>query len=157
MNYCQSGHNWDAQQKQADLGQRRRCGKQWLKGRINRPGLLKHLRISQRKAHKVRVGQAKLVLWDDIKDNPPPQLKISPIAAIPHKSKAFRSILDLSFSLRLTNGGILESVNDSTVKMAPRGALDQLGQALSRIIHAFAAADEDAKIFMAKWDIKDGF
>ena len=41
--------------------------------------------------------------------------------------------------------------------MAPRGALDQLGQALSRIIHAFAEADEDAKIFMAKWDIKDGF
>jgi hypothetical protein len=41
--------------------------------------------------------------------------------------------------------------------MAPRGALDQLGQALSRIIHAFAEADDNAKIFMAKWDIKDGF
>jgi hypothetical protein len=41
--------------------------------------------------------------------------------------------------------------------MAPRGALDQLGQALSQIIHAFAEADEDTKIFMAKWDIKDGF
>ncbi len=65
---------------------------------------------------KVRVGQTKLILWDDIKDNPPPQLKISPIAAIPHKSKAFRSILDLSLSLRLKNGGTLESVNDSTVK-----------------------------------------
>ena len=109
-------------------------------------------------AKKVRVGQAKLVLWDDIKDNPPPQLKISPIAAIPHNSKVFRSILDLSFSLCLKNSGILESVNDSTVKMAPRGALDQLGQALSRIIHAFAEADEEnAKIFMAKWDIKDVF
>ena len=32
-----------------------------------------------------------------------------------------------------------------------------MGQALSRIIHAFAKAEEDAKIFMAKWDIKDGF
>jgi len=110
-------------------------------------------------AEEVRVGQAKLVLclWDDIKDNPPPQLKISPIAAIPHKSKAFRSILDLTFSLRLKNGGILESVNDSTVKMAPRGALDQMGQALSRIIHAFAKANDNTKIFIAKWDIKDGF
>jgi hypothetical protein len=86
-----------------------------------------------------------LVLWDDIKDNPP------------HKSKVFRSILDLSFSLRLKNGGILESANNSTVKMVPRGALDQLGQALSRIIHAFAKADDNAKIFMAKWDIKEGF
>ena len=77
-------------------------------------------------AEKVRVGQAKLIRWDDIKDNPPPQLKISPIVAIPHKSNALRSILDLSLSLHLKNGGILESVNDSTLKMAPQGALDQL-------------------------------
>ena len=84
-------------------------------------------------------------------------MKVSPIAAIPHKSKEFRSILDLSFRLQLKNGGFLESVNDTTVKSAPKGALDQLGHALSRIIHAFAEAKEDAKIFMAKWDIKDGF
>jgi hypothetical protein len=32
-----------------------------------------------------------------------------------------------------------------------------MGQALSRIIHAFAKADDNCKIFMAKWDIKDGF
>jgi hypothetical protein len=48
---------------------------------------------------KVKAGQAKLVLWEEIKDDPPPQLKILPIAAIPHKSKAFWSILDLSFRL----------------------------------------------------------
>ena len=47
--------------------------------------------------------------------------------------------------------------NGPTVKLAPRGALDQLGHALSRIIHAFAKAGDDDKIFMAKWDIKDGF
>ena len=48
---------------------------------------------------KLGKRQARLVPWDDIKDNPPAQLKISPIAAIPYKSKAFRSILDLSFHL----------------------------------------------------------
>ena len=106
---------------------------------------------------KIRTKQACLVLWDDIKDDPPPQLKISPIAAIPHKSKAFRSILDLSFRLRLKNGGVLAAVNDTTVKSAPKGAINQLGECLSRIIHAFAEADDDAKIFMAKWDTKDGF
>ena len=106
---------------------------------------------------KVRVGQAKLVLWDDIKENPPPQLKVSLIMVQAHKSKVFRSILDLSFGLHLRLGGILTSVNDSTVKFAPQGALDQLGHALSRIIHAFAKAEEGDKIFMAKWDIKDGF
>ena len=106
---------------------------------------------------KIRTKQARLVPWDDIKDNPPPQLKISPIAAIPHKSKAFRSILDLSFRLRLKNGGILAAVNDTTIKSAPKGAINQLGECLSRIIHAFAEAEDDTKIFMAKWDIKDGF
>jgi len=51
----------------------------------------------------------------------------------------------------------VESVNDSTVKTAPKGAIDQMGHTLARIIHAMAQADEDAKVFMAKWDIKDGF
>ena len=68
---------------------------------------------------KLRMKQARLVPWDD-NDNPPPQLKISPIAAIPHKSKAFRSILDLSFRLRLKNGGVLVAVNNTTVKSAPK-------------------------------------
>jgi hypothetical protein len=36
---------------------------------------------------KVSIGQAILVAWDSIKDIPPPELKILPIAAIPHKSK----------------------------------------------------------------------
>jgi len=62
---------------------------------------------------KLRTHQARLVPWDDIKEDPPVQLKISPIAAIPHKSKAFRSILDLSFRLRLKNGGVLVAVNDT--------------------------------------------
>ena len=106
---------------------------------------------------KLRTKQARVVAWDDIKDDPPPQLKVSPIAAIPHKSKAYRSILDLSFRLRLKNGGVLAAVNDTMVKSAPKGAIDQLGECRTRVIHAFAEADDDAKVFMAKWDIKDGF
>jgi hypothetical protein len=38
---------------------------------------------------KVQKNQALLVQWDAIKDNPPKELKISPIVAIPHKSKDF--------------------------------------------------------------------
>jgi hypothetical protein len=33
-------------------------------------------------AEKVKSGQAKLVAWTSIKDNPPTKLKISPITAI---------------------------------------------------------------------------
>ncbi len=113
--------------------------------------------FTEESVKKVKGGKAKLILWDDIKDDPPPRWKILPIAAIPHKLKAFHSILDLSFHLWLKHGGFLDSVNNSTVKMAPQGALDQLGHTLSRIIHAFAKAEYDAKIFMVKWDVKDGF
>jgi hypothetical protein len=106
---------------------------------------------------KVRTNQARIVAWDDIKDDPPLQLKISPIAAIPHKSKAYRSIFDLSFCLRLENGGVRAAVNNTTTKTVPKGAMDQVGECLSRIIHVFAEADPTANLFMTKWDIKDGF
>ncbi len=52
---------------------------------------------------------------------------------------------------------MLASVNDTTEKTAQAGAIDQIGKCLSRTIHAFAKVDDTAKIFMAKWDIKDGF
>jgi hypothetical protein len=84
-------------------------------------------------------------------------MKVSSIVAIPHKSKAFRSILDLSFLLRLRDGTKLPAINDSTTKTAPSGAINQLGHLLQQVIHAFTEADKHNKIFMAKWDIKDGF
>lgn len=70
-------------------------------------------------AEKVKVGQCKVILWDDIKDNPPEQLKISPLAMVPHKSCAFRAILDLSFRLRLKDGSEVPSVNEATTLEAP--------------------------------------
>jgi len=108
-------------------------------------------------AEKEKNDQVRVVNWDDIKDNLPKELKVSPIAMIPHKSRMFRAILDLSFGIRLEDGAQVPSVNESSIKTAPRGAIDQLGQSLDRVIHAMAQAEQDAKVFMAKWDIKDGF
>ncbi len=105
---------------------------------------------------KIQKGQAKVMLWDDLKKNPPPQLKMSPFAMIPHKSKPFRGILDLSFILKMRDYDLL-SVNDRTARTAPPESLDQLGHELARIICAVAEADENDKILFAKWDIKDGF
>ena len=65
--------------------------------------------------------------------------------------------MDLSFRIRLRHGAFIPAVNDTSVKTAPRGAINKLGHALLGIIHAFAEADENAKIFLVKWDIKDGF
>ncbi len=94
------------------------------------------------------MGQATIVDWGTIKDTPQPQMKVSPIAAIPHKSKAFRSSHDLSFLLRLRDGTKLPAVNDSMTKMTPSGAINQLGHSLQRVIHTFAEADKNNKIFI---------
>ena len=113
--------------------------------------------LAEEVAQKALKGQCRVVLWEAIKKKPPKQLKVSPIAMIPHKSRRFRAILDLSFRLRLENGNEIPAVNESSVKTAPRGAIDQLGYSLQRIIHAFAQTSTDEKVFMAKWDVKDGF
>ena len=60
---------------------------------------------------RVKDGCAKLIKWDDIKHNPPINLKVSPLAAIPHKSRDFRMILDLSYNIKV-NGIKLQSVNE---------------------------------------------
>ena len=108
-------------------------------------------------AKKIKNKQVRLVRWADIKANPPRQLKISPLAMVEHKSRPFRAILDLSFPVKISPTETVPSVNSTTTKTAPAGSINQLGHSLNRIIHAFATLDEDAKVFMAKWDIKDGF
>ena len=106
---------------------------------------------------KVAAGQAHIVNWLDVWDNPPHELKISPISMIPHKSQKYRPILDLSFSLHLHDSSCVPSVNEASIKTSPKGSIDQIGHSLSHIIHAMALAADDDKVFMAKWDIKDGF
>ena len=79
-----------------------------------------------------------MVVWDDIKDNPPDELKVSPVSMVPHKSRSFRAILDLSFAIRLDSGRDVPSVNETLHKTAPKGAIDQMRHALMWLIHAFA-------------------
>ena len=74
-------------------------------------------------------------------------MKVSPIAAIPHKSKEFISILDLSFSLKLTPHRRVTSVNENTENTAPGGVIDQIRHVLLRLIHAFSEAPDSANIF----------
>ena len=103
---------------------------------------------------KIQQGFARLVDWDKIKHNHPEQLKVSPVAAIPHKSRLYRMILDLSHALRLMK---TPSVNDSTVPLAPPEAMAQLGHTLPRIIHRLATAHPSQPVNFVKFDIKDGF
>ena len=49
---------------------------------------------------KVTQGYARVLPWSSIKHNIPRQLKLSPVVMIPHKSKSYGCILDLSFNMR---------------------------------------------------------
>ena len=66
-------------------------------------------------AQKELKGQVKVVLWDNIKQKPPKKLKVSRISMIPHKSRMFRAILDLSFAIKLKERTIA-AVNETTIK-----------------------------------------
>lgn len=102
-------------------------------------------------------GFARLVQLKDIIDNLPPNLKVSPIAMIPHKSRAYRGILDLSFALRHQHQPPL-SVNEGTFKMAPQKSMSELGYVTRRIVATMAAHyDKNTPFYFAKIDIKDGF
>jgi len=62
---------------------------------------------------KVQQGFAQIIPWSELEKNPPPNLKISPLAAVPHKSRPYRAIIDLSYNLQVDDT-ILASVNSST-------------------------------------------
>jgi hypothetical protein len=64
---------------------------------------------------RVKEELCRLVNWEDIKNNFPKNLKISPLAAVPHKSHVYRMILYLLFQL-LVNDSKLDSVNGSSDK-----------------------------------------
>ena len=82
---------------------------------------------------KCKNQYAEVVRFGDIQNKLPTKLKISPVAMIPHKSKAYICILDLSLQLHLKQKQ-LESVNTQTNKRSKAEAMVQLGLALWRLI-----------------------
>ena len=86
---------------------------------------------------KVCKGQVQVANKEDIHDNPLANLKILPVAIMPHKSRKFCVILDLSFLIRLDCGRVLDLVNGSFTKEVPHRAVGQMGHVLTCIIYAF--------------------
>ena len=106
---------------------------------------------------KEQQGFAKIFKWEDLKENLPPEIKLSPLAMIPHKSRKYCTILNLSLKLKLA-GYLLPSVNDATKKCAHEEAMDQISSVLPQIIEALASAPvEDGDIMFRKLDTKDRF
>ena len=121
------------------------------------PDAIEKIQIEAR--DKVKQGFAKVYTWDWLKKNlhKHPQLKLSPLAMIPHKSRKYRAILDLSYQL-LVAGYLLPSVNDATKDYAPEEAISQVGSVLPRIIEALTRVDaSEGPVSMMKVDLTDGF
>jgi hypothetical protein len=75
----------------------------------------------------------------------------------PHKSRKYRGILEVSFQM-IAAGYTLPLVNDASVRMAPEGAIYQIGGVPLRMIEALAAAPmEGGNIMFSNLDIKDNF
>lgn len=119
--------------------------------------------LRQEALEKVAQGFAKLVPWSELRKQIVAGLyantKVSPIAAIPHKSRLFRMILDLSKKGQHRTKLAYNSVNELTNEdAAPSHSMDQLGNSLPRVIFALATLPtDDGPLLFCKLDIKDGF
>ena len=112
-----------------------------------------HLEAQQ----KVKQGFTKIVKYREIKSDLPTQLKVSPAACIPHKSRKFRVILDLSFPLRFENT-FINSVNDTKRQQAPSEAMGQLRSCFKRLVATMADnCDRSKPFYFSKLDVKEGF
>ena len=72
------------------------------------PDAIAQIQVEARE--KEAQGFCKLYDLEELKSNLPKIRKLSPLAMIPHKSRKYRAILDLSFELMLV-GYTLPSVN----------------------------------------------
>ena len=81
-------------------------------------------------------------------------MKISPFAMIPHKSRKYREILDMSFALKVAGWDLL-SVNKATKEAVTYEALEKSGTVMPRIIKALTTAPlSEDPIRFSKLDIK---
>ena len=117
-------------------------------------------------AYQVAQGYARVLSWKELQILKPKKLKISPLAVIPQRNRRGRMILDLSFPVTkpVTKGKkrsqqevLQESVNNTTVRLAPEGPVKELGNVLPRIFAFMAEVPQQEEIHFSKLDLADGY
>ena len=113
--------------------------------------------LRQETADKITHKYSHMVKWGDIKYKIPQEFKISPVAMIPHKSKPYRCVLDLLFTL-FNKGVNLALVNEKIKNLARPENMDQLGIVLKLMIHTMEKyCHHVLPIKISELDLKDGF
>jgi hypothetical protein len=127
--------------------------------------------IEEDVAYQVRAGYAEVVDWEWLKENPPAKLKISPLAVVPQANRRGRMILDLSFPVlrqdrkrgrkkqrgREPRDILKDSVNDTTVRLAPDVPVKELGNVLKRLLRFMQEVPAEEHIQLSKIDLADGY
>ena len=70
--------------------------------------------LNEETREKVANGYAKVIWNGELKKNLPEKLKIYPVATIPHKSRSYRTIFELSFWMR-HRGKMMQALNSATI------------------------------------------
>jgi hypothetical protein len=124
--------------------------------------------IAEDVAYQVKAGYAQVITWAELQRLRPPNLKVSPLAVVPQRNRRGRMILDLSFAVRRgrTRGRkrslhddiiLQESVNDSTVRLAPKDPVKELGNVLPRLLDFMMDVPAEEHIHFSKMDLADGY
>jgi hypothetical protein len=124
--------------------------------------------ITEDVAYQVKAGYAQIFTWEELCRMRPKNLKVSPIAVVPQRNRRGRMILDLSFAVKRSrargrkrsrgNDVILqESVNDSTVRLAPDKPVKELGNVLPRLLDFMKEVPAEEHIHFSKLDLADGY
>ncbi len=108
-----------------------------------------------------QAGFCKVIPWEELKQLRPPNLKISPVAAIPQVGRRPCIILNLSFPVYQDVDGIITatqaSVNNTMALQAPREAVCKIGKVLPRLLTYMRDTPAGLHILMSKLDISGGF
>ncbi len=98
---------------------------------------------------------------EELKQLRPPNLKISPVAAVPQVGHCPCIILDLSFPVYQDVNGVVTatqaSVNDTMALQAPKEAVRKIGKVLPRLLTYMRDTPAGLRILMSKLDISNGF
>jgi hypothetical protein len=112
-------------------------------------------------AYQVKAGFCRVMLWEDIKQLRPGNLKILPVAVVPQLGRRGRVILDLSFPVYQEVNGIVmalqASVNDTTILNAPLTPIREIGKVLPWLLHYMRDTPAGLHILFSKLDISNQF
>jgi hypothetical protein len=108
-----------------------------------------------------KAGFCKVIPWEEINWLCPPNLKISPVAAVPQVDRRPRIILELLVPVYHEVNGVVTatqaSVNDTAALQAPSAAVKEISKVLPRLLTYMRDTPAGLHILMSKLDISNGF